>query len=218
MEVSETKWIGVVEESLKDLTQNTELYESGLVPLQDIYLEVFQRKPELLYEAKDKNRFHDIIRSMLKILKDRGVVINPQRGYWSSAYTGQNTAPMTLLEMRPKTSIIITLQKEGFHNWIDAPDTVKFLRERHRHIFHFRLEKVVEHDDRDIEIILFKREVEAYLIGKYGQYMPTLAKHAWWLEFEGRSCEMIARELFDYFNCHRVEVTEDNENGAVISY
>lgn len=108
-----------------------------------------------------------------------------------------------------KTSIVIRFQLEGFHNWPQAKDlmpSVAFLSERHRHMFHFELTKRVTHSDRDVEIILFKREVMKYLTDRYGS--PC--------EFGSRSCEDLAEELINEFLCVRVSVLEDNENGAVV--
>ena len=45
-----------------------------------------------------------------------------------------------------------------------AFEQVKFLRDEHRHIFWFECEKVVHHDDRDVEFIMFKREITKYLV------------------------------------------------------
>jgi hypothetical protein len=110
------------------------------------------------------------------------------------------------------TSVVITLQYEAFHNWQGVrealPDNpeIHFLFDRHRHIFHIKLEKRVTHDDRDVEIILFKRQVQKYLQEKYGQ--PG--------ELGSKSCEMIAEELLKKFECETVEVLEDNENGAKV--
>lgn len=105
------------------------------------------------------------------------------------------------------TTIIIRFQIEGFHNFPKAKELfpeVSFLSDRHRHIFFFECEKEVFHDDRDVEFILFKREVQRYLIDKYGN--P--------LEFGSMSCEMIARELLEKFNLITCSVFEDNENGS----
>lgn len=119
------------------------------------------------------------------------------------------------------TEVIISFQIEGFHNWPAAAEydkEVAFLADRHRHIFHFRLWKPVTHSDRDIEIILFKREVIKWLIDIYGK------RHAWGglitatapLEFGAMSCEQIAENLLTAFACSRVEVLEDGENGAIV--
>ena len=72
--------------------------------------------------------------------------------------------------------------------------------------FFIRLEKRVTHDDRDVEIILFKRQVQQYLEQKYGRTG----------ELGSKSCEMIAEELLKYFDCETAEVLEDKENGAKV--
>lgn len=116
-----------------------------------------------------------------------------------------------------QTNIVVKFVLEGFHFWKDAPKEVAFLRDNHRHLFHFRLEKKVDHDDRDLEIILFGREVKEYLYKKYGQKNDDLSgSNIFWLEFGPMSCEMIARELLNEFQLEIAEVTEDFENGAII--
>ena len=62
--------------------------------------------------------------------------------------------------MSDQKFIFVTFQKEGIHKYPDAPAGVEFLKYPHRHMFHFRVEIEVFHDDRDIEFILFKRELE----------------------------------------------------------
>ena len=114
----------------------------------------------------------------------------------------------------PKTSIIVNLQVEGLHRWQDAMKVepkVGYLANLHRHMFHITAEKEVTHQDRDIEIILFKRSIYDYLQSQYfnGDYGC--------LDFDTMSCEMIASELLDEFDLDSVLVLEDNENGARLS-
>lgn len=105
-------------------------------------------------------------------------------------------------------NIRIKLFVEGIHCWSECPiPEVSFLRNPHRHIFHITCQKEVTHNDRDIEIIMFKREVESYLRTKYGT--PC--------DFGGMSCEMIASELTNAFKLSICEVMEDGENGAIIT-
>lgn len=106
--------------------------------------------------------------------------------------------------MMIQKQIVVKLQVEGLHQWKDCPiEDVSFLRDRHRHIFHIEVRKKVYHNDRDIEIIMLKREITAYL-GK----QP--------IEFGNQSCESIAEDLFHKFQCTYVSVLEDNENGAIL--
>lgn len=113
--------------------------------------------------------------------------------------------------------IWITFQKEGIHAYPAALTDPKlkdvaFLGNPHRHIFHFRVWLEVFHDDRDVEFILFKRELEA-LYQSSGPYTTDF-----------QSCEMLARELIMYVREHytgrevAVEVSEDGENGAIVRY
>lgn len=109
------------------------------------------------------------------------------------------------------TSIQIKTTFEGVHCYPNAPEGVEFLRHPHRHVFHVSVDLQVKHDDRDVEFILFKREIDQ-LISMH----PS--------DYQHRSCEMIARSLLEYVvstykgrNC-TVSVSEDGENGATVQY
>jgi hypothetical protein len=109
--------------------------------------------------------------------------------------------------MKRQNFIWVTFQKEGIHCYPDAPEGVEFLRHDHRHIFHFRVEIEVFHQDRDIEFILWKRELEGlYTDG------ALLLNH--------KSCEMMADDLHSYLTVSypnrdiAIEVSEDGENGC----
>lgn len=114
------------------------------------------------------------------------------------------------------TNIIINLSVEGFHNWEDAKyiqPEVAFLSYKHRHTFNICCKKNVTHSDRDIEIILFKREIISFLYDEYGiQSGPD--EHYKWCDFGPMSCEMIAEVLLNRFELEYCSVMEDNENGA----
>lgn len=114
------------------------------------------------------------------------------------------------------TSIWVTFQKEGIHKYPAAAtdpnlSEVSFLAHPHRHMFHFRVELEVFHDDRDVEFILLKRELE-------GLYTSGT------LQLNNMSCEMIARELLQYIKTYypgrdsTIQVSEDNENGCTLVY
>ena len=111
-----------------------------------------------------------------------------------------------------KTEVYCTLQVEGTHNWPNCPfDEVDYLRVPHRHVFHIKAYKEVFHDDRDVEFIMLKHEITTYLHQAYFQPIKHL------LVFGAMSCEMIARELIARFGLSRCEVSEDNENGAILT-
>ena len=109
--------------------------------------------------------------------------------------------------------ISVTFQKEGIHKWPGAKDCpgVEFLANDHRHIFHFKVAIEVFHDDRELEFILFKRELE-------GLYTDST------LELDYKSCEMMADDLSEYIIDKYpgrnlvIEVSEDGENGVVQHY
>lgn len=107
-----------------------------------------------------------------------------------------------------KNLVVVNLRVEGVHCWKDIPphltDKVGFLMHPHRHIFHIKAMKEVSHDDRDIEIIILKREIIQYLHSKYGMIC----------DFGSKSCEMIANELLAHFKLNVCEVLEDGENGG----
>ena len=112
---------------------------------------------------------------------------------------------------KAKKYIWVTYQKEGIHRYPDAPKGVELLRNPHRHMFHFKVQIEVFHDDRDIEFILFKRELE-------GLYTDGI------LQLDYRSCEMMADDLADYIKVNYpgrhliITVSEDGENGATCYY
>ena len=119
------------------------------------------------------------------------------------------------------TNIWVTFTKEGIHKYPAALTDpklatgdeydVSFLGYSHRHIFHFKVEIQVFHDDRDIEFIQFKRWLEnLYSTGT--------------LELDYKSCEMICDDLAGQINNKypnrklNITVSEDNENGATCTY
>jgi hypothetical protein len=115
-----------------------------------------------------------------------------------------------------KRTIFVTFQKEGIHCYpLAAAATeladVSFLGSPHRHIFHFRVDIEIFHSDRDIEFIQFKRWCESLYSEKA-------------LELDYKSCEMMADDLYRQIAIKypdrdiQIEVSEDGENGCVISY
>ena len=106
-----------------------------------------------------------------------------------------------------KNYIWVKAQKEMVHNYPDAPEEVDYLRNVHRHIFHFKVYISVEHDNRDIEFIMFKHFIEEQL-----EYIKQ--------KLLSKSCEMMAKFLAKKIQLeypHReimISVSEDNENGS----
>ena len=118
-------------------------------------------------------------------------------------------------------TIFVKFQKEGIHCYPAAATDpalatgdeydVSFLANPHRNMFHFHVTVQVFHNDRDIEFIQFKRWLEnLYADGT--------------LELNHKSCEMISDDLYDQIATRYpdrsivINVSEDDENGAVIVY
>tara|TARA_B100001173_G_C15940863_1_gene527015 strand:- start:604 stop:1002 length:399 start_codon:yes stop_codon:yes gene_type:complete len=109
--------------------------------------------------------------------------------------------------------IWVTFRKEGLHKWPDAKNYpgVEFLANEHRHEFHFRVHLEVYHNDREVEFILFKRELQGLYEGKT-------------LQLDYKSCEMMADDLYSYIAQKYpgrntiIEVSEDGENGVRQEY
>ncbi len=111
-----------------------------------------------------------------------------------------------------KKWIEVTFQEEGIHFYPDCDlDGVEFLKYQHRHLFYFYVKIEVFHNDRDIEFILLKRELQ--------DFMRSDIK-----KMNGKSCEMLAEDIINYLSLEypsrdiTVRVYEDNENGAILEY
>lgn len=110
------------------------------------------------------------------------------------------------------TEVYCTVQIEGLHNWPGCPfDEVAYLRDLHRHIFFIKAYKIVKHDDRDVEFIMLKHEIQKHFFENYYDW------HSKTHRFGAMSCEMIGQKLMETFDLSRVDVSEDNENGAIIT-
>ncbi len=126
-------------------------------------------------------------------------------------------------DVRPNKMIWVTFRKEGIHKYPAALTDptlatgdeydVSFLGYPHRHIFHFRVWISVQHDDRDIEFIQFKRWLEALYNGQGAV-----------LSLDHKSCEMMSEDLYNVIALKYpgreiwIEVSEDGENGSFIKY
>lgn len=126
-----------------------------------------------------------------------------------------------MISINKKKFIFVQFQKEGIHRYPEAATDpalatgdeydVSFLASPHRHIFHFRVELSVTHDNRDVEFIQFKRWCE------------NLYKDAT-LTLDYKSCEMMGEELYSHISAKypnrdvRIEISEDGENGCYLEF
>ena len=113
-------------------------------------------------------------------------------------------------------SIWVTFQREGIHCYPAALEDpgladVSFLGNPHRHMFKFKVWIEVEHNDRDIEFIQFKRWLESL-------YADST------LDLDYKSCEMMSDELYEKITTMfpsraiTISISEDDENGSEIEY
>lgn len=137
--------------------------------------------------------------------------------------TAPKKAKATSVREAKDTTVFITTSFVGFHRWPDAPDEVSFLRDRHRHVFHVKVE--LRHrpadGERSIEYLMFKDAVD-FLINT--DLKDDLEAHDTW------SCEEMAlrlgRLIIDRHADEDIEmkpgtvdvtISEDGENGSKVT-
>lgn len=115
-----------------------------------------------------------------------------------------------------KTTVIITHRQIGFHCWPEAPATVDYLSDRHRHLFLIIVGWDVADDDRQVEFHLAQAQVRRMFLEV--------------ADFGHRSCEMIAKDLYaDLIGSSDadgrtvpapsfIEVWEDEECGSRVEF
>jgi hypothetical protein len=119
-----------------------------------------------------------------------------------------------------KRWIYVTFQKVGFHKYPAAGTDpalcsageydVSYLAARHRHLFKFKVQLEIFHNDREIEF-------HQALI-----FCESLFKNT--IEIDYKSVEMLADDLYDQLAVQypnrdmKIEVAEDGECGCVIEY
>lgn len=114
----------------------------------------------------------------------------------------------------PKIEVFCRLQFEGLHHWPDCDiEEVSYLADLHRHVFHIEARKAVSHDNRDTEFIVLKHKIEKYLNKKY----PSTLKFGTKRVLGATSCEQLAKDLLNEFDLSVCIVSEDNENGAIVT-
>ena len=111
--------------------------------------------------------------------------------------------------------IWVTFQKAGFHRYPAAGEDprladVSYLTHKHRHLFKFRVEIEIFHNDRELEF----HQVLNYCESLYQNQ----------LDIDYKSVEMLADDLYMHLvakypeRCIAIEVSEDGECGCRIEY
>jgi hypothetical protein len=122
---------------------------------------------------------------------------------------------------KAKKFIYTSIIKEGYHYFPEAATDPRYatgdeydvshLANKHMHYFYIKVWIEVNHLNRDIEFIQFRRWLDSLYNDKI-------------LQLDNKSCEMIAEDLFGviaerYPNLEiRIDVSEDNINGALIEF
>ena len=112
-----------------------------------------------------------------------------------------------------QTSIFINTQIEFIHQYKGAPEEVSYLRYPHRHLAHIKVEIEVFHNEREVEFIMLKHQVDDFLQKRKMN------------ELTNDSCETVARDIWEFicseYGSNRtvdITVSEDGENGCVLRY
>lgn len=104
-------------------------------------------------------------------------------------------------------TVYVGTKFEGFHRRKDAPGSVDFLRDFHRHLFGVKLVFPVTHGDRQVEFFTAKAELDEFLKAFAG-----------WENRFNYSCEQVAELILDRFPAAvQCLVNEDEENGAMVT-
>lgn len=111
-------------------------------------------------------------------------------------------------------SIIVRTQFDFAHRYENATGDFHYLKNLHRHKFFVEIEVEVGHDDREIEFLALKKEIDKYISQCCdGKWKDTM------------SCEMMCKELFKQivhlYGLDRkisISIFEDNENGGKMTH
>lgn len=115
-----------------------------------------------------------------------------------------------------KSEVYCKVTLEAIHNWpgvvnIPGLEEVHYLQYPHRHQFVIRAYSRVTHSDRDVEFIWLAHQIEKFIKAQF----PTFNGHA--LDIGSTSCEMLGELVLNNFpQVYKVDVSEDDENGAVM--
>jgi len=103
--------------------------------------------------------------------------------------------------------IVIQTSFAAIHSYPECENKeVGFLTNPHRHVFHVVVKFKVEHNNRQIEFLTKKKEINQFIEEVFGKEE----------DIGSQSCEDIAETILETFSADFVSVYEDNENGAEI--
>lgn len=112
-----------------------------------------------------------------------------------------------------RTMIGVKTCFESLHCYPNAPERVSYLKNIHRHKFFVCAKIQVFHDDRELEFIIVKEDLDQFI--KDNLVFRDMKR------LVSMSCEMMARSILEYLTnsygnnrSYFVSVYEDDENGA----
>lgn len=117
-----------------------------------------------------------------------------------------------------KSEVYCKVNFEAVHNWpgvvnIPGLEEVNYLQHPHRHVFVIRAYSKVTHSDRDVEFIWLQHQISNFLKSHFPAYQGGASS-----DIGACSCEMIGELILDNFpSVYKVDVSEDDENGAIIT-
>lgn len=109
----------------------------------------------------------------------------------------------------------------GFHHWPGAPKKYAYLGVPHRHEFHVTVHHLAQHADREVEFIHLKTAAVDCFIALAQDEEKDPYNH---LDFGPQSCEQMCINLkknldsIGWKGVTTIEVSEDGENGAVVTF
>lgn len=118
--------------------------------------------------------------------------------------------------MTGEATLFVNFTQEGFHQWPDAPEERTYLRSKHRHTFHVRVELSGPVDGA--------RSIEFHdLIQHSKAVMRDIGIRGTMFDFGTWSCEQIAYAMAQrlgtaYHTLVGVTVSEDGECGATVYF
>lgn len=112
-----------------------------------------------------------------------------------------------------RTTIFVTTRFTGLHQWDQAPESVGYLRDLHRHLFGVRVEIEVLHNDRELEYHTVQKALAQFIVYELsGDEWRTF----WSCEDIAGRILVWAQQTYRDRGYYKVTVDEDGENGSTM--
>lgn len=114
-----------------------------------------------------------------------------------------------------KSKIVVRYEFRTLHKYENAPESVSFLRNIHRHKFEVEVKISVTHNDRELEFIIVQHHLAA-VVENMCNFNADVADWS-------MSCEQMAEYIIGQLQAeygddrfYECSVFEDGENGAIV--